>query len=208
MPIGLSIIFIYMVLRINVYPTLLSGWRSNRKYAMVGALRAIAQTISYEVSLALIFLFFLFLGSTLSLHTLITLNTSWVKVFIFPPLAGLWLISCVAETNRTPFDFAEGESELVSGFNIEYGAVGFALIFIAEYARILFMSVIFVSVFLVASLKRLVSCTRIAFTVGVWIWLRTTFPRYRFDLLINLAWKSFLPVALIILGATTTLISL
>merc|ERR1712184_187948 len=119
--IRISVLFIYIILRINVYPVLFSGWASNRKYALLGRLRSVAQTVSYEVRLALILIFFL------------TLRIS--------------LISCVAETNRTPFDFAEGESELVSGFNIEYGSVGFALIFIAEYARIIFISVIFSLIF-------------------------------------------------------------
>lgn len=145
--IRLSLLTIYMVLRINVYPTLISGWRSNRAYAIIGSLRAIAQTISYEVRLAIIFLFYLILAKSLSWSFLVYENTEWFKFFIFLPMVGLWLISCLAETNRTPFDFAEGESELVSGFNIEYGAVGFAIIFMAEYARIFFMSIFFLWLF-------------------------------------------------------------
>jgi len=145
---SLSILIVYMVLRINIYPTLVSGWRSNRKFAMVGALRAVAQSVSYEVRLALLFLFFLSLRKTFSLEGLFSENGVWVKEIIFFPLVGIWLISCLAETNRTPFDFAEGESELVSGFNVEFGAVEFALIFMAEYARIMFMSFFFSFFFL------------------------------------------------------------
>lgn len=143
----LSMLVVYMILSIGVYPMLFSGWRSNRKYAMLGSLRAVAQTVSYEVRLALIFLFYIRVSKTLDFSTLSQINRLFFKGALFAPLMGLWLISCLAETNRTPFDFAEGESELVSGFNIEYGSAGFALIFMAEYARIFFMSIFFVSIF-------------------------------------------------------------
>lgn len=196
---GLSIILVYVVIRINVYPTLVSGWASNRKYATIGSLRAIAQTISYEVRLALIFLFFLVMLQSLSLVEISQNNTAWSKIFLFAPLVGIWLISCIAETNRTPFDFAEGESELVSGFNVEYGATGFALIFIAEYASILFIAYFFVSFFISTTIR---GYSAYFFGVGLlflWVWVRTTLPRYRFDLLINIAWKLFLPISLFIL---------
>lgn len=100
---------------------------------------------------------------------------------------GIWLISCLAETNRTPFDFAEGESELVSGFNIEYGRLGFALIFIAEYARIFIMGILFSFIFVSSSCLNVGVYIASVFLVGVWVWVRTTFPRYRYDKLINLA---------------------
>merc|ERR1712087_1031584 len=124
---------------------------SNRKYALIGALRGIAQTVSYEVSLALILIFFLILRNSLRILILIKINLLFKKIFIFIPLVGIRLISCLAETNRTPFDFAEGESELVSGFNIEYGSLGFALIFMAEYARIFLMGLIFSFIFITSS---------------------------------------------------------
>merc|ERR1712141_502449 len=124
LPSRITIIFLYIIIRINIYPVLISGWASNRKYALIEALRAVAQTVSYEVCLALILIFYLCLTGRIRM------------IIILLPMVGIWLISCLAETNRTPFDFAEGESELVSGFNIEYGRLGFALIFIAEYARI------------------------------------------------------------------------
>jgi len=134
-----GLVFLYIILRLNIYPTLLSGWASNRKYALVGALRGVAQTVSYEVRLAIIFLFYFILVGRFSLTDSIGLNSAWIKGALFLPLVGIWLISCLAETNRTPFDFAEGESELVSGFNVEYGSVGFAIIFMAEYGSILFI---------------------------------------------------------------------
>ena len=124
---------------LGLYPLLLAGWASNRKYALVGALRGIAQTISYEISLALILFRFLFLWPTLNLAEIFISQDLYSIRGLAVPLILFWLVSCIAETNRTPFDFAEGESELVSGFNIEYGAGGFALIFIAEYASILFL---------------------------------------------------------------------
>jgi len=195
---GLSILFIYLVIRINVYPVLVSGWSSNRKYASIGALRAVAQTVSYEVSLALMILFFVCLSKRLNFTEVSYLNILWLKELIFIPLLGIWIISCLAETNRTPFDFAEGESELVSGFNIEYGAVGFALIFIAEYASIFFMSSLFVFFFFSFSSKILSSYLIITLIVFFWVWARTTLPRYRYDLLINLTWKNYLPVVLLI----------
>merc|ERR1712117_497293 len=139
----ISLIFIYIILSINVYPVLFSGWSSNRKYALLGRLRSVAQTISYEVSLALILIFYLSLSISLRIFVIMKINQYFFKILVFIPMVGIWLISCVAETNRTPFDFAEGESELVSGFNIEYGSVIFALIFIAEYARIIFIRIIF-----------------------------------------------------------------
>ena len=144
----MSVVFIYIILRINVYPVLFSGWSSNSKYALLGRLRSVAQTISYEVRLALILIFYLCFRISLRIFLIMKINFFFIKILIFLPIVGIWLISCVAETNRTPFDFAEGESELVSGFNIEYGSVIFALIFIAEYARIIFIRILFSIFFL------------------------------------------------------------
>jgi len=135
----LGVIFLYIIMRMNVFPVIMSGWSSNSKYALVGSLRGIAQTVSYEVRFALILLFFLCLRIEINLLQVSYLNSLWSKLPIFLPIVLIFLISSLAETNRTPFDFAEGESELVSGFNIEYGRVGFAFIFMAEYARILLL---------------------------------------------------------------------
>merc|ERR1712062_640387 len=120
---------------------------SNSKYALIGALRAVAQTVSYEVCLALILMFYLCLVGRIRIIMIMARNRVWNKIIILLPIVGIWLISCLAETNRTPFDFSEGESDLVSGFNIEYGRVGFALIFMAEYARIIFIRIIFRIIF-------------------------------------------------------------
>ena len=201
----LSVIFIYIIIRINVYPVLISGWSSNSKYALLGSLRSVAQTVSYEVRLALMLIFYLTMSFCLSLKIISYLNRFWIKWIIFSPIVGILLISCLAETNRTPFDFAEGESELVSGFNIEYGRLGFALIFIAEYARIIFISYIFSLIF-ISQARRIILYISMSIIVSVWIWFRTTFPRYRYDKLINLAWKVYLPIVIFLLALRLTMI--
>merc|ERR1711962_1272813 len=145
------------------------------------------QTVSYEVSFALILLVLLMTGGGLRVRMLMGERGYWLKPLLFLPLGGLWLLTCLAETNRTPFDFAEGESELVSGFNIEYGRVGFALVFMAEYARIYFMSALFTVVFICSSITRVLLIVVRTFLVFFWVWIRTTLPRYRYDILMNLA---------------------
>ena len=144
---SIGVIFLYMVIRINVYPLVIRGWSSNRKYALIGRIRGIAQTVSYEVIFTLALLFFLFLSFSLNLVLLSKMNSLWLKAVVFLPVVVIIFISSVAETNRTPFDFAEGESELVSGFNVEYGRVIFAIIYMAEYARILFIRILFSALF-------------------------------------------------------------
>merc|ERR1712079_890759 len=120
-----------------------------------------------------------------------------VSVLVLTPFIGLfWLIILLAETNRTPFDFSEGESELVSGFNVEYASIGFVLIFLREYAIIILFSCVSVSLFIRASPFRIISRLAGVGVTGVWFIIRATLPRYRYDLLINLAWKSYLPVRL------------
>ena len=130
---SLSIIFIYILLGINIYPLFISGWSSNNKHSLIGAIRAIAQTVSYEVRLATILIFHIIYHTRIRIIDLITMNYYWLRLISFLPFIEMWIISCLTETNRTPFDFAEGESELVSGFNIEYGRVGFCINF---YSRI------------------------------------------------------------------------
>ena len=191
-----SIILFLIIIRFGVYPLLLAGWSSNRKYALLGGLRGVAQTISYEISLALILLIFLIYFNNYNLEYIVFKSLKISLIILSPFLIIFWVVSCLAETNRTPFDFSEGESELVSGFNIEYGSGGFALIFIAEYARILFLR----------SLTRFlrfwwppINILSQIFSVGLvffWVWARATLPRFRYDLLIRLAWKSILPLTL------------
>nr|YP_003204803.1 NADH dehydrogenase subunit 1 [Monoplex parthenopeus]ACF04884.1 NADH dehydrogenase subunit 1 [Monoplex parthenopeus] len=199
-----GILFFLCVSGLNVYGTLIAGWASNSKYALLGSLRAIAQTISYEISMALILLFPLFLvGSFNFIEIKESQQFIWLTFIMFP-VSLMWFVTCVAETNRAPFDFAEGESELVSGFNIEYGAAGFALIFLAEYANILVMSLFTGLLFFGGSSmiffeSDLMFMFKVLFFAFLFIWVRGSYPRFRYDLLMGLTWKGFLPAALSLL---------
>nr|QEE94371.1 NADH dehydrogenase subunit 1 [Psorophora ferox] len=193
---NLGVLFFLCITSLGVYTVMVAGWSSNSNYALLGGLRAVAQTISYEVSLALILLSFIFLiGNYNFLNFFMYQKYMWFIVFCFP-LALVWFASCLAETNRTPFDFAEGESELVSGFNVEYSSGGFALIFLAEYSSILFMSMLFSVIFLGSDIYSLMFFLKLSIISFMFIWVRGTLPRFRYDKLMYLAWKSFLPMSL------------
>nr|AVN68353.1 NADH dehydrogenase subunit 1 [Euphyllodromia sp. Z257] len=192
----LGILFFFCCLSLGVYSIMIAGWSSNSNYSLLGGIRSVAQTISYEVSLILIFLSFIFLVGSFNLIDFFYFQGYLWFFFIFFPLSLVWFVSCLAETNRTPFDFAEGESELVSGFNIEYGGGGFALIFLAEYSSILFMSMMFCLVFLGGNLNSLNFYFKISLVSFLFIWVRGTYPRFRYDKLMNLAWKSYLSLSL------------
>lgn len=195
--ISFGALYFLCVSRINVYTTFIAGWCSNSKYALLGALRGVAQTISYEVSISLILLSALIIHHNIDI-SIITINTiSWISLIVIP-LAASWIVTNLAETNRTPFDFAEGESELVSGFNVEYGRSRFALIFIAEYANILIMRLL-TAVFITGHSLIFINFSLIIKTIAIatlFIWVRATLPRIRYDKLIYLTWKRFLPFSL------------
>nr|YP_009350532.1 NADH dehydrogenase subunit 1 [Tumulitermes recalvus]AQP27282.1 NADH dehydrogenase subunit 1 [Tumulitermes recalvus] len=192
----LGLLFFLACTSLGVYTVMIAGWSSNSSYSLLGGLRALAQTISYEVSLAFILLSFVILICSYSLAYFYFFQVYLWLIFFSLPLSFIWFISCLAETNRTPFDFAEGESELVSGFNVEYGSGGFALIFLAEYASILFMSLLFCIIFLGSDLYSFFFYISLAFISFMFIWVRGTLPRFRYDKLMYLAWKSFLPLSL------------
>nr|YP_009350168.1 NADH dehydrogenase subunit 1 [Nasutitermes longirostris]AQP26446.1 NADH dehydrogenase subunit 1 [Nasutitermes longirostris]AQP30022.1 NADH dehydrogenase subunit 1 [Nasutitermes longirostris] len=192
----LGLLFFLACTSLGVYTVMIAGWSSNSSYSLLGGLRALAQTISYEVSLAFILLSFVILVCSYNLVYFYFFQVYLWLIFISLPLSFVWFISCLAETNRTPFDFAEGESELVSGFNVEYGSGGFALIFLAEYASILFMSLLFCIIFLGSDLYSFFFYVKLAFISFLFIWVRGTVPRFRYDKLMYLAWKSFLPLSL------------
>lgn len=195
--VSLPIIYILCCLSAGVYPILGAGWSSNSKYSILGRLRAVAQTISYEVRFAIIILRLVSLNTSFQLIKLPRLEKS--SFLLLFPIAILWLLSAFAETNRTPFDFAEGESELVSGFNTEYRARGFVLFFLAEYRRILFIRLFFRVLFLgVSDLLIALRLTTLV-VVFLFIWVRGTLPRLRYDKLIELAWKIILPLSLLYL---------
>nr|YP_010533749.1 NADH dehydrogenase subunit 1 [Sabethes tarsopus]UXX46900.1 NADH dehydrogenase subunit 1 [Sabethes tarsopus] len=193
---NLGVLFFLCITSMGVYMVMIAGWSSNSNYALLGGLRAVAQTISYEVSLALILLSFIFLIGNYNLLSFYEFQLYMWFIFFCFPLAMVWFASCLAETNRTPFDFAEGESELVSGFNVEYSSGGFALIFLAEYSSILFMSMLFSLIFLGADIFSIIFFLKITIISFLFIWVRGTLPRFRYDKLMYLAWKSFLPLSL------------
>nr|BCV68681.1 NADH dehydrogenase subunit 1 [Beringiana fukuharai] len=196
---SLGILLFLCISSLAVYTTLMAGWSSNSKYALLGAIRAMAQTISYEVTMTLIIIFYLFLTMKMDIVSIRLTNTSAWMILLFLPLSIMWLAVILAETNRAPFDFAEGESELVSGFNIEYGGAGFAFLFMAEYSNILMMSLM-TSCLLT---NTLIMSIPVAIS---FLWARATLPRYRYDLLMAMAWKSFLPLSLAILIALSPLL--
>nr|YP_009740484.1 NADH dehydrogenase subunit 1 [Lacanobia aliena]QID03223.1 NADH dehydrogenase subunit 1 [Lacanobia aliena]WBK17728.1 NADH dehydrogenase subunit 1 [Jankowskia athleta] len=193
---NLGILFFFCSTSLGVYTVMVAGWSSNSNYALLGGLRSVAQTISYEVSLALIFMCSIIMIMDFNLVKFSEYQNMIWFLFIMFPLGLCWLSSSLAETNRTPFDFAEGESELVSGFNVEYSSGGFALIFLAEYSSILFMSMLFVLIYLGGYNMSLYFYLKLVFISFVFIWVRGTLPRYRYDKLMYLSWKSYLPISL------------
>nr|AHH34377.1 NADH dehydrogenase subunit 1 [Hasora anura] len=193
---NLGVLFFLCCTSLGVYTLMVAGWASNSNYSLLGGLRAVAQTISYEVSMSLILLSCIVLVMDFNLLKFMYYQSLVWFMFMMLPLSLCWLSSSLAETNRTPFDFAEGESELVSGFNIEYSSGGFALIFLAEYASILFMSLLFVLIYLGGYNLNLLFYLKVVFVSFFFIWVRGTLPRYRYDKLMYLSWKTYLPVSL------------
>nr|AGN71393.1 NADH dehydrogenase subunit 1 [Pelodytes ibericus] len=199
---NLGILFILTLSGLAVYSILASGWASNSKYALIGALRAVAQTISYEVTLGLILLcMVIFAGGFTLFNFNLTQEHIWLLIPGWP-MAIMWFVSTLAETNRAPFDLTEGESELVSGFNVEYAAGPFALFFLAEYANILMMNTLSTILFFGSSfyhyqeLSTISLIFKAALLTSLFLWVRASYPRFRYDQLMHLVWKNFLPVTL------------
>nr|BBM60682.1 NADH dehydrogenase subunit 1 [Larutia kecil] len=198
---NLGLLFMLALSSMAVYSILWSGWASNSKYPLIGALRAVAQTISYEVTLGIILLALITLTGGFTMHTLsVTQNTHWMLLYSWP-LAMMWFISTLAETNRAPFDLTEGESELVSGFNVEYAAGPFALFFLAEYANIMMMNTLTCILFFNPGnthpdmFPMNLMLKTMALT-ALFLWTRASYPRFRYDQLMHLLWKNFLPITL------------
>nr|YP_004021904.1 NADH dehydrogenase subunit 1 [Crocodylus palustris]ACZ02707.1 NADH dehydrogenase subunit 1 [Crocodylus palustris]ADQ52658.1 NADH dehydrogenase subunit 1 [Crocodylus palustris]QOI74392.1 NADH dehydrogenase subunit 1 [Crocodylus palustris] len=202
---NLGMLFLLAMSSLAVYSLLWSGWASNSKYALMGALRAVAQTISYEVTLAIIVLSIVLLSGGFSLHALAVTQEPIYLALTTWPLLMMWYTSTLAETNRAPFDLTEGESELVSGFNVEYSAGLFTLFFLAEYANILLMNTLTTILFLNTSTNlptqtlftTALMSKSILLTIG-FLWVRASYPRFRYDQLMHLLWKNFLPATLAI----------
>lgn len=214
---GLGILYLFAVSSISVYAILMSGWSSNSKYAFLGAIRAAAQMISYEVSIGLIIISVVLCVGSLNLIEIVIIQKSIWFIIPFFPVALMFFVSALAETNRVPFDLTEGESELVSGFNVEYSSMSFALFFLAEYCHIILMSAFGVILFfggwlfpfewnsfLSISPKDFSASwvnpgwlgVKIAILIFLFIWVRASYPRIRYDQLMALLWKSYLPLSL------------
>lgn len=202
--INFGVLYLFAISSLNVYSILLAGWSSNSKYAYLGALRSTAQMISYEISLGFTVLSAVICAGSLNLTTIA--NTQQNVWFIIPllPMFIIFYISMLAETNRHPFDLPEAESELVSGYNVEYSAMTFALFFLGEYANMLLMSAIAAVLFLGGWLSPFFGILSGSFWFVIkiligcvfFILTRATLPRYRYDQLMQLGWKCFLPLSL------------
>lgn len=204
---NLGILYILAISSLAVYGLILSGWSSNSQYAFLGALRSAAQMISYEISLALIILTTIILAQSLNLTTIVLAQYHiWFILPLFPAFL-IFFISILAETSRPPFDLPEAEAELVSGYNLEYASMGFAFFFIAEYTNIIFMSFLTSILFLGGWLPPINFLFffylppiiwlsfKTLFLIFAFIWIRAAFPRFRYDQLMTLTWRTFLPLS-------------
>jgi NADH-ubiquinone oxidoreductase chain 1 len=194
----LRLVFLLCCIGGGVYSSLGRGWASNSKYSYLGALRSVAQSISYEVILAIILLRLIFFSFSLSIVIFTKIQKLIWLVYIMFPLFLRWIICFLAELNRTPFDFSEGESELVSGFNVEYRSLIFGVLFIAEYLIIIYMSWLRVLLFFGGQAGSLNVIFLFCVLVFV-LWVRGSLPRFRYDFLIYLSWKILLPIILFII---------
>nr|AVP74422.1 NADH dehydrogenase subunit 1 [Imogine fafai] len=191
---NLGVVFFLCIASLQVYTLLGSGWGSNSKYALLGSVRGAAQTISYEVSLIFIILFPCSLEYSYNFSSF--LDKAFSYILILFPIFLIWFTSCLAETNRAPFDFAEGESELVSGFNVEFAAFEFACLFLSEYGNILLISFLTAIFFLPTKYLFFIVCgSMFSFC---FVWARGCLPRFRYDFLMSMAWKIFLPSCLFV----------
>nr|AHF21599.1 NADH dehydrogenase subunit 1 [Allothyrus sp. LamingtonNP-QMS95173] len=191
-----GLVMMLCISSLGVYVILGGGWASNSKYSLLGAYRGVAQVISYEVSMSMILIGIVMFISSYNLNLIINFQKSLWMLFGFIFSFSIWIVTGLAETNRTPFDFAEGESELVSGFNVEYSGGGFAMLFMAEYGNMIFMSMVTAIMFFGGKGFFMMKIMLIMF---LFLWVRGTFARYRYDNLMMLAWKIILPYSIFVL---------
>lgn len=207
--INVGVLYLFAISSLGVYGIIMAGWASNSKYAFIGGLRAAAQMVSYEVSIGFVIVTVLLCVGSLNLTDVVLAQKKvWFCIPLFPMFI-IFFISALAETNRCPFDLPEGESELVGGYNVEYSAMTFALFFLGEYANMILMSGMTVILFMggwlppfdIFPLNMIPGVVwfvfKIAFVLFFFIWVRATLPRYRYDQLMRLGWKVFLPFSLI-----------
>ena len=206
--INVGILYLFAVSSLGVYGVIMAGWASNSKYAFLGALRSAAQMVSYEVSIGFVLITVLVCVGSLNLSDVVHAQENvWFFIPLFPMFV-IFVISSLAETNRAPFDLPEAESELVAGFNVEYSAMAFALFFLGEYANMILLSALATVLFLGGWLAPfgvepftwipgpIWFILKILAILFIFLWVRATFPRYRYDQLMRLGWKVFLPVSL------------
>ena len=206
--INVGILYLFAISSLGVYGILMAGWASNSRYAFLGAMRSAAQMVSYEISMGFIIVTVLLCVGSLNLSDIVMAQkTIWFVVPLFP-IAVIFFISTLAETNRHPFDLPEAEAELVAGYNVEYSAMTFALFFLGEYANMILMAGMTSVLFLGGWLPLVDTApfnwipgpvwfaSKIAFCLFIFLWVRATFPRYRYDQLMRLGWKVFLPISL------------
>jgi NADH-quinone oxidoreductase subunit H len=213
---NIGVLYLFAISSLGVYGIIMSGWSSNSKYAFLGALRSTAQMVSYEVSIGFIMLTIIVCCGSFNLQNIIEVQSSIWFVFVFAPLFLMFFTSALAETNRHPFDLPEAEAELVSGYNVEYSAMGFALFSLGEYANMLLMSSINVILFFGGWLAPFSFLSfipgafwfglKICFFVILYVWMRAALPRYRYDQLMGLGWKVFLPASLAYLTITFSIL--
>ena len=209
--INVGVLYLFAISSLGVYGIIMAGWASNSKYAFLGAIRSAAQMVSYEVSIGLVIVTVLLMAGSLNLHDIIAVQKEqgWFAFSGLFPMFILFFISALAETNRHPFDLPEAEGELVAGYNVEYSSMGFALFFLGEYANMILMSgmttVLFLGGWLPPFDNPLLNAVpgfvwfalKVVFLLFCFIWVRATLPRYRYDQLMRLGWKVFLPVSLL-----------
>lgn len=209
--INIGVLYLFAISSLGVYGIIIAGWASNSKYSFLGAMRSAAQMVSYEVSIGLIMITVLLMAGSLNLTEIVLAQAggiqNWYMIPLFPMFL-MFFISGLAETNRTPFDLPEGEAELVGGFNTEYSSMTFALFFLGEYANMILMSAMTTTLFLGgwhSPFNDMVVpgiiwfAAKIAFCLFCFIWIRATLPRFRYDQLMRLGWKVFLPGSLLYL---------
>ncbi|MBA3813987.1 MAG: NADH-quinone oxidoreductase subunit NuoH [Alphaproteobacteria bacterium] len=216
--INVGILYLFAISSLGVYGVIIAGWASNSKYAFLGALRSAAQMVSYEVSIGLIIITVLLSAGSLNLSQIVEAQSGLWYVVPHLPMAVLFVISALAETNRAPFDLPEAEAELVSGYNVEYSSMSFALFFLGEYGNMILMSAMGTILFLggwlppfsIAPFTWIPGIVwfalKISFILFIFLWVRATFPRFRYDQLMRLGWKVFLPFSLFWVFLTASII--
>ncbi|MDA0670478.1 MAG: NADH-quinone oxidoreductase subunit NuoH [Proteobacteria bacterium] len=206
--INAGLLYVLAMTSIAVYGVIIAGWASNSKYAFLGSLRSAAQIVSYEIAMGFTLVGVLMCANSLNLGEIVMAQQGGISQWYCWPLFPLFIIyfiSAVAETNRAPFDVAEGESEIVAGFHVEYSGMAFALFFLAEYANMILVSILAVIMFLGGWMSPFSFMpdgifwllVKVAFVLFFFIWFRATFPRYRYDQIMRLGWKVFIPLTLI-----------